>query len=56
MWKQSLLETVAEVGREETRLAEERGSYHQGLPAITGIVNGGEHKGFTSIYTMLTLA
>lgn len=44
MWKQSLLETMAEAGREEKRLAEERGSYHQGVPAITVIVDGGWSK------------
>ena len=44
MWKQSLLETMAEAGREEKKLAEERGSYHQGVPAITVIVDGGWSK------------
>ena len=44
MWKKSLLETMAEGRREEKRLAEERESYHQGVPAITVILNGGWSK------------
>ena len=35
--------TIVE-GREEKRLAEERGDYHEGVPAITVIVNGGWSK------------
>lgn len=40
-WKQELLESMAEAGREEKRLAEQRNEYHEGVPAITVIVDGG---------------
>ncbi len=43
-WKQELLESMAEAGREEKRLAEQRNEYHEGVPAITGIVDGGWSK------------
>ena len=46
MWKKNLLETMAEGGREEKRLAEERESYHQGVPAIAVILDGGWSKSF----------
>ncbi len=32
-WKQELLESMAEAGREEKRLAEQRNEYHEGVPA-----------------------
>ena len=35
---------MAAAGKEEKRLAEERGSYHDGVPAITVIVDGGWSK------------
>ena len=35
---------MAEAGKEEKRLAEERGSYHEGIPAITVILDGGWSK------------
>ena len=35
---------MVEAGREEKRLAEEKGSYHKGVPAITVIVDGGWSK------------
>ena len=35
---------MLEAGKEEKRLAEERGDYHQGVPAITVIVDGGWSK------------
>ena len=35
---------MAEAGREEKRLAEERGSYHEGVPTITVVVDGGWSK------------
>ena len=44
VWKQQLLETMAEAGREEKRLAELRNEYHEGIPAITVIVDGGWSK------------
>ena len=34
-------ETMIEAGKEEKKLAEESGNYHQGIPAITVIVDGG---------------
>lgn len=42
-WKVELQESMAEAGREEKRLAEENGSYHEGVPAITVIVDGSAH-------------
>ena len=44
MWEKELLESMAAAGREEKRLAEENGSYHEGVPAITVIVDGGWSK------------
>lgn len=35
---------ILEAGKEEKRLAEERGDYHQGVPEITVIVDGGWSK------------
>ena len=35
---------ILEAGKEEKRLAEEWGDYHQGVPAITVIVDGGWSK------------
>ena len=43
-WKQQLELSMMEAGREEKRLAEERGEYHEGVPAITVIVDGGWSK------------
>ena len=43
-WKQSLFDSMAEAGRQEKRLAEERGDLHEGVPAITVIVDGGWSK------------
>lgn len=43
-WKEKLAESMAEAGREEKRLAQERGSYHEGIPAITVILDGGWSK------------
>ena len=40
-WKEMLQETMVEAGKEEKRLAEERGDYHEGVPAITVVVDGG---------------
>ncbi len=44
IWKQNLIESMAEAGREEKRIAEEIGSYNEGVPAITVIVDGGWSK------------
>ena len=43
-WMEELRESMAEAGREEKRLAEERKEYYQGVPAITVIVDGGWSK------------
>ena len=43
-WKEKLTESMLEAGREEKRLAEERGSFHEGVPAITVIMDGGWSK------------
>ena len=40
-WKEKLMESMIDAGKEEKRLAEVRGSYHDGVPAITDIVDGG---------------
>ena len=43
-WRLELQESMAAAGKEEKRLAEESGSYHDGVPAITVIVDGGWSK------------
>ena len=43
-WKEKLLQAMAEAGCEEKRIAEEKGSFHEGVPAITVIVDGGWSK------------
>ena len=43
-WKDQLEQSMLETGKEEKRLAEERGDYHEGVPAITVIVDGGWSK------------
>ena len=43
-WKDQLEQSMLEAGKEEKRLAEERGDYHEGIPAITVIVDGGWSK------------
>ena len=43
-WKQKLIDSMAEAGREEKQLAEERGDYHEGVPSITVVVDGGWSK------------
>ena len=43
-WKAELKASMAQAGREEKQLAIERGSYHEGVPAITVIVDGGWSK------------
>ncbi len=44
MWKQELLQSMAEAGREERQLAIQRGECHEGVPAITVVVDGGWSK------------
>ena len=43
-WQQQLQGIMAEVGREEKRLAEERNDFHEGVPAVTVVVDGGWSK------------
>lgn len=43
-WRTQLEKSCLEAGKEEKRLAEERNDYHQGVPAITVIVDGGWSK------------
>ncbi len=43
-WKEKLMESMLEAGREKKRLAEESGSFHEGVPAIAVIVDGGWSK------------
>ena len=49
-WQEHLKDVMTEAGREEKQLAEERDDYHQGVPCITVIVDGGWSK---RIHTML---
>ena len=44
VWKQELLESMADAGREEKQLAVARGDFHEGVPAITVVVDGGWSK------------
>ena len=43
-WKCCLTDSMIEAGKEEKRLAEMRGNYHEGVPAITVVVDGGWSK------------
>ncbi len=43
-WKERLVESMVEAGKAEKQLAEERGSYHEGVPAITVTLDGGWSK------------
>lgn len=43
-WKDQLRDSMIEAGKEEKKLAIERGDYHQGVPAITVYVDGGWSK------------
>ena len=43
-WRMRLTESMIETGKEEKRLAEERGDYHNGVPAITVVLDGGWSK------------
>ena len=43
-WKEKLHSSMAEAGQQEKRIAEEKGSFHEGVPAITVIVDGGWSK------------
>ena len=43
-WRQQLEESMKEAGREERRLAIENNGYHEGVPAITVVIDGGWSK------------
>ena len=43
-WQQELKQVMVEAGKEEKRLAEERGDFHEGVPAITVVVDCGWSK------------
>ena len=43
-WKENLQSSMAAAGQEEKRIAIEKGSFHEGVPAITVIVDGGWSK------------
>ena len=43
-WASRLEQSMLEAGRQEKSLAEARGDYHQGVPAITVVVDGGWSK------------
>ena len=40
-WKVELRDSMIEAGKEEKKLAIDRGDYHQGVPSITVIADGG---------------
>ncbi len=44
MWTQELSDSMIKAGKEEKCLAMDRGTYHEGIPAITVIVDGGWSK------------
>lgn len=43
-WRKELEHIMVDAGKEEKRLAEERGDYHEGVPAITVVVDAGWSK------------
>lgn len=43
-WKLMMEEEMIKAGEEEKMLAQQRGDYHQGVPAITVILDGGWSK------------
>ena len=43
-WWNALQESIKAAGKEEKQFAVEQSSYHQGIPAITVIVDGGWSK------------
>ena len=43
-WQDQLEKVMVEAGQEEKKLAEERGDFHQGVPAITVVVDAGWSK------------
>ena len=51
LWKRELQESFVKAGREEKRLAEMRKEYHDGVPAITVIVDEDGAKSLTSTLT-----
>ena len=51
-WRELLEESMKEAAEEEKRNAIERGSFHEGVPAIAVIVDGGGANAHTNIHTM----
>ena len=43
-WREQLQEVMVEAGKQEKELAEKRGDFHEGVPAITVVVDGGWSK------------
>jgi len=43
-WRQHLDNSMKEAGKEERRLAIERNNYHEGVPSITVVIDGGWSK------------
>lgn len=43
-WRREMEQVMVEAGKEEKRLAEERGDFHDGVPAISVILDGGWSK------------
>ena len=50
LWEQEMEKAMLEAGKEEKRLAEEKGDYHQGVPAITVIVDGWSKHSHKHLY------
>ena len=50
--KQLLIEKLIAAGEEEQKLAIESGDSHQGVSAVTVVVDGGGPSGATNIVTM----
>ena len=55
-WRELLEESMKEAVEKEKRNAIKRGSFHEVVPAISVIVNGGGANAHTNIHTMQSLA
>ncbi len=51
-WRKFLQKSMIEAGIEEKKLAIEKGDFHEGVPAITVVVDGGWISAPTSTHTM----
>ena len=54
-WRESLEESMKEAAGEEKRNAIERGSFHEGVPALAVIVDGGGANVRINIHRTLNL-